>query len=141
MLIFRLIKMDLFKNLIDISSENGKIYEFFEFTSDVNKMIGWDKADCEISVFLTPLEEVLLNPEKSYDYQISFFIEQCMKHRNVFSSMFQLRSKKDCVKDLIEGLKAAAEAQKKAHSDKLFEEKKDIENKIENLVNQITSSN
>ena len=27
-LIFRLIKMNLFKNLIDISSENGKISEF-----------------------------------------------------------------------------------------------------------------
>ena len=29
-LIFRLIKMDPFKNLIDISSENGKIHEFSE---------------------------------------------------------------------------------------------------------------
>ena len=36
-----------------------------------------------------------------------------MKHPDVLGSMFQLRSKKDCVKDLIEGLKAAGEAQKK----------------------------
>ena len=133
--------MDLFKNLIEISSENGKIHELFEFTNDVYKMIGCNKADCDISIFLTPLEEVLFDSEKSYNYQRNFFIEQCMKHPDVLGSMFQLRSKKDCVKDLIEGLKAAGEAQKKAHLDKLLEEKKGIENKTENLVNQITSSN
>ena len=133
--------MDLSRNLFYIFSENGKIHVFFEFTSDVHKTIGCDKADCDISVYLTPLEEVLFDPEKSYDYQRKFFIEQCMKHPDVLSSMFQLRSKKDCEKDLIEGLRAAGEAQKKAHLDKLLEEKKDIENKIENLVNQNTSSN
>ena len=105
--------MDLFKNLIDISSENGKHLKFFEFTNDVHKMIGCDKADCDISIFLIPLEEVLFDLEKSYDCQRNFFIEQCMKQLDIFSTTFQLRSKKDCVKDLIEGLKAAAEAQKK----------------------------
>ena len=60
-------KMDLSRDLIDISSENEKIHDFFEFTNDVHKMIGCDKADCDISIFLTPLEEVLFDPEKSYD--------------------------------------------------------------------------
>ena len=43
--------MDLFKHLIDVSSENGKIHEFFEFTNDIHKMIGCDKKDCDISIF------------------------------------------------------------------------------------------
>ena len=74
-IIFRLIKkMDLFKNLIDVSSENGKIHEFFEFTNDIHKMIGCNKRDCDITIFLKPLEEVLFNPEKSNDYPRNFFI-------------------------------------------------------------------
>ena len=115
--------MDLFKNLIDVSLENGKIHEFFEFTNDYHKMIGCNKKDCDISIFLKPLEEFLFNPGKSYDYQRNFFISQCMKHPKVFGCMFQLKSKKDHVKAVIEGLKIISEAQKKVQ--------------LENIVNQL----
>ena len=43
--------MDLFKSLVDISSENGKIHEFYEFSNNVHKMIGCEKAEYEISLF------------------------------------------------------------------------------------------
>ena len=115
--------MDLFKNLIDVPSENGKIHEVFEFTNDIHKMIGCNKKDCDISIFLKPLEEVLFNPEKSYDYHRNFFISQCMKHPKVFGCMFQLKSKNDYVKAVIKGLKVISEAQEKVH--------------FENIVNQL----
>lgn len=40
-LIFRLSKkkMELFKNLVKVSSEIGKINDFFEFTKDIYKLI------------------------------------------------------------------------------------------------------
>ena len=86
----------LFKSLVDISSENGKIHEFFEFTTEVHKMIGCDKTNCDIFKFLKPLEEVLFDPEKyDYDYQRTFFIDQCMKHPDVFGSMLQLKTKEN----------------------------------------------
>ena len=86
-------------------------------------MIGCNKKERDNSIFLKPLEEVLFNSEKSYDYQRNFFISQCMKHPKVFGCMFQLKSKKDYVKAVIKGLKVVSEAQKKVH--------------LENIVNQL----
>ena len=93
--------MDPFKNLIDISSENGKIHEFFEFTNDVHKTTGCDRIGCDIFNFLKPLEEALSDLEKCYDHQRIVF----MKYPNVFNSMLQLKSKKENVKAVVEDLK------------------------------------
>ena len=46
-----------------------------------------------------------------------------MKHPKVFGCMFQLKSKKDNVKTVIEGLKVISEVQKKVH--------------LENIINQL----
>ena len=35
--------MELFKNLVKVSSEIGKINDFFEFTKDIYKLIGHKK--------------------------------------------------------------------------------------------------
>ena len=78
--------MGLFKNLIDVSSDNRKIHEFFDFTNDIQKMIGCDKKDYDILIFIKPLDEVLFNPERSYDCQRNCFISQCMKHPKCFIS-------------------------------------------------------
>ena len=123
----------LFICVIDISFENGKIHEFFEFTKDVHKMISCDKTDCEIFKFLKPLEEVVFDPEKyDYDHQRTCFIGQCMKHPDVFGSMLQLKTKKN-VKAVVEGLK-------KRTLEQLDEQKKNIEYQIEELIDKINSS-
>ena len=44
MLVFRLIKMNLLKALVDIFSENGKIHNFFEFTKDFHEMTRCNKT-------------------------------------------------------------------------------------------------
>ena len=123
----------LFKSLVDISSENGKIHEFFEFTTEVHKMIGCDKTNCGIFKFLKPLEEVLFDPEKyDYDYQRTFFIDPCMKHPDVFDSMLQLKTK--------ESVKAVADALKKRTLEQLHQQKKNIEYQIEHLIDDINNS-
>ena len=96
--------MDPFKNLIKISSENGKIHEFSEFTKDVHKMTVCDRTGCEIFNFLKPLEDALFDLEKCYDHQRIVFINQCMKYPNVFNSMLQLKSKKENLKAAVEEL-------------------------------------
>ena len=121
---------DLFKSLVDISFENGKIHEFFEFTKDVHKMISCDKTDCEI---FQEQKEVLFDPEKyDYDHRRTCFIGQCMKHPDVFGSMLQLKTKKN-VKAVVEGLK-------KRTLEQLDEQKKNIEYQIEELIDKINSS-
>ena len=127
--------MDIFKNLIDISSENGKIHKFFEYTKNINDMIGCDKkTDCDIFKFLKPLEEVLFDSERyGYDHQRTFFIDQCMRHPDVFYSMFQLRTKKGDVKTVIDDLM-------QKNLEQLQEQKRHIENQIEDLIIKINSS-
>ena len=48
---------------------------------------------CDIFKFLKPLEEVLFDTQKyGYEYhQRSFFIDQCMKHPDVFASIISAR--------------------------------------------------
>ena len=89
-LIFRLSKkkMELFKNLVKVSSEIGKINDFFEFTKDIYKLIGHKKTDCDILSFLVPLEEVFSDPDKGYDFQRNFFMLHCLKHPNVLVVCF-----------------------------------------------------
>lgn len=43
--------MDIFKNLIHVSSNNYKKHEFFDRVNDIQKMIGCTKEDCGISLF------------------------------------------------------------------------------------------
>ena len=86
--------MDIFKNLIDVFSENGKIHEFFEFTNDVHKTAGCDRIGRDIFKFLKPLEEALFDLEKCCDHQRIVFTNQCMMYPNVFNSILQLKSKK-----------------------------------------------
>ena len=89
-LIFRLSKkkMELFKNLVKVSSEIGKINDFFEFTKDIYKLIKHKKTDCDILSFLVTIEEVFSDPNKGYDFQRSFFILHCLKHPNVLVVCF-----------------------------------------------------
>ena len=95
--------MDPFKNLIDISSENGKIHEFFEFTNDVHKTTGCDSTGCDIFNFLKRFEEALFDLKN--DHQRIVFINQCMKYPNAFNSMLQLKSKKENMKAVVEDFK------------------------------------
>ena len=88
-LIFRLIKMDPFKNLIDISSANGKIHD----ENDDYKTKEFDKTGSDIFNFLKPLEEVLFDLGRCYDHQRIVFINKCVKYPKVFKSMLQLKSK------------------------------------------------
>ena len=125
--------MNLLKSLVHISSENGKMYEFFEFTKDVHKKIGCDKTECDILKFLKLLEEVLLDSEKyDYDHQRNFFINQCMKHPKVFGSMLQLKTEGN-VNTVVEDLK-------KKTLDQLQEPKNNTEYQIEDHIDKINSS-
>ena len=125
--------MNLFKNLIDISSENGKIHEFLNLQMIFHKTTGCDRTGYDIFNFLKSLEEALFDLEKCCDHQRIVFINQCMKYPNVFNSMLQLKSKKQNVKVVVEDLR-------RKNPEELFEQKKAVENQIEDLVNQINSS-
>ena len=88
--------MDLFKGLVDISPENGKIHEHFEFTKEFHKTTRCEKTDCDILKFLKPLEEVIFDPKKyDYNHPRNFFITNYIKHPNVFVSMLQLKTKEN----------------------------------------------
>ena len=101
----------MFNNLIEVSSTSTKIHDFFEFSNDIHKMIGCKRENCDILNFLKPLEDVLFSCKKSYDYQRTFFISQCIKYPKVFNCMFQLRSKKANVKIVIKNLKIVKDIQ------------------------------
>ena len=81
--------MEMFQNLLEVGSQLSSVQEFYEFTEDIHKMIGCDKPECDISNFLTPMKDIIHDPNKDYD----------------FSMMFQLKNKETekQVKNLIEG--------------------------------------
>ena len=61
--------MDLFKNVIDISSEYGKILDFYNFVEDIHKTIDCLKEECNIKFFsnllkLLSLIQIILTPTK-----------------------------------------------------------------------------
>ena len=81
--------MEMFQNLLEVGSQLSSVQEFYEFTEDIHKMIGCDKPECDISNFLTPMKDIIHDPNEDYD----------------FSMMFQLKNKETekQVKNLIEG--------------------------------------
>lgn len=61
--------MDLFKNVIDISSEYGKILDFYNFVEYIHKTIGCLKEECNIKFFsnllkLLSLIQIILTTTK-----------------------------------------------------------------------------
>ena len=73
--------------------------------------------------FKKHLKKFFLIQKKATTTREIFCISQCMKHPKVFGCMFQLKSKKNYAKTVIEGLKVLNEAQKKVQ--------------LENIVNQL----
>ena len=118
--------MNMFKNVIDVSSNDTKIHEFFNFGTDIHKMIGCTRQRCDILNFLKELEEVIFDCEKNYEDQRNFFMSRCINHPSVC---------KENVKTVVENLKIIRESQKEkceqAKSSQVQEEKKDTRNKIE----------
>ena len=119
----------MFKNVIDVSSNDTKIHEFFNFETDIHKMIGCTRQRCDILNFLKELEEVIFDCEKNYEDQRNFFMSRCINHPNVC---------KENVKTVVENLKIIRESQKEeceqAQSSQVQEEKKDTRNKIEKFL-------
>lgn len=66
--------MNMFKNLIEVSSANTKIYEFFYFGTNSHKIIRWTKQGCDNVNVLKPLEEDLFECKKSYKAHRDFFM-------------------------------------------------------------------
>lgn len=65
--------MNMFKNLIEVSSANTKIYAFFYFGTNIHRIIGCTKRGCDNVNFLKPLED-LFDCKKSYKAQRDFFM-------------------------------------------------------------------
>lgn len=138
--------MDLFKNVIDISSEYGKNLDFYNFVEDVHKTIGCQKKECNIKSLLESLEAVIFNPNNIYDHQKKVFIEQCMKHPKVFGLMIQPRNNKGKTEAAIQRFHPTMRNLKedskcKNQLDQLFKEKRETKDKIEKLVDKINSKN
>ena len=97
--------MKMFQNLLEVGSQLSSVQEFYEFTEGIHKVIGCDKPECDISNFLTPMKDIIHDPNKDYDFKRNLFMVQAIKFFNVFSTMFQLKNKETekQVKNLIEG--------------------------------------
>ena len=121
--------MNMFKNVIDVSSNDNKIHDFFNFGTDIHKMIGCTRQSCDILNFLKEFEEVIFDCEKNYEDQMNFFMSRCINHPNVF---------KKNVKSVVENLKIIRESQKEeceqAQSSQVQEEKKGTRNKTEKIL-------
>ena len=131
-------------NMFDVSSTNTKIHDFFNFGTDIHKMVGCTRQSCDILNFLKELEEVIFDREKNYEDQRNFFMIHCSNHPNVFNCLFKFKSKKENAKTLVQNLKIIRESQKEeseqAQSSQLQEEKTNNRNKVEKNLNKIVDS-
>ena len=108
--------MDVFNEMLEISSDNVEIRTFLVLVSDVHKELHCEKQDCNIFKFLNPLKEVLMDSDKDDMCQKKIFIEQCMKFPSVFGSMLQLRKDNKYAKSIAEVLKTYRRDQNKLDS-------------------------
>ena len=108
--------MDVFNEMLEISSDNVEIWNFFVLVSDVHRELHCENQDCNIFKFLDPLKEVLLDSDKDDMYQKKIFIAQCMKFPSVFGSMLQLTKDNKYAKSIAEVLKSYRRDQNKLDS-------------------------
>ena len=111
--------MNFFKHLVGAASTESKIIDFYYFVAGIHQMIDYEKPDCDSFLFLTPLKEVLLWAEKSYDEQRELLILHCILAR-VFHSMFQWKSNMDHTNVVIERLKILRKGQKKIQEEEIM---------------------
>ena len=106
-----------------------KFMNFFNFGTDIHKIIGCTRQRCDILNFLKELEEVIFDFEKNYEDQRNFFTSRCINHPNVC---------KENVKTIVENLKIIRESQKEeceqAQSSQVQEEKKGTRNKTVKIL-------
>ena len=82
--------MDMFNEVIEISSSSDEIYKFYDHCVEVHQAVDCKILNCDITEFLSLLDQVLTST-KSYDYQRNFFMAHWAQYPDVFKSMFQLR--------------------------------------------------
>ena len=61
-------KMDMFNEVIEISSSSDEIYKFYDHCVEVHQALNSIVLNCDITEFLSQLDQVL-SSTKSYDYQ------------------------------------------------------------------------
>ena len=96
----------IFEKIFYVSSDFGRIQEFFEFTKKVHDMAQCSEDDCDVKSFLTKLNDDIFNEELSYDCRRIKFTEVCLSSISIFNAMFQLHHKHndniEKIQDLVE---------------------------------------
>ena len=78
--------------------------------------------------------------KKNYEEQREFFVRHCTRNPSVVNLIFQLRSKNDETKAVIESREIIKKEQKRDRLEHLQEEKKKIEEEIERLADDLVES-
>ena len=94
-----------YKDLLDVSSENTKVYSFYQFVNKLHSLSDCRKRSVTLEIFVGCLKSVLFKPDKTYEEQRSFFLSHCANFLKVFRSMINLKKNEDYVLTLLEGLK------------------------------------
>ena len=124
--------MDMFNEVIEISSSSDEIYKFYDHCVEVHQALDCTIPNCDITEFLSQLDQVLTST-KIYDYQRNFFVAYCARYRDVFKSMSQLRQKNISPKALAEILKFITLQKQQQQLKLLLERSKQIEKQIKEL--------
>ena len=124
--------MDFNKMMTENFSNIDEILKFFKHCCTVHEGIDCNKQDCDIFLYLDPIQKVF-DSNRTEDYKRNFFIAQWAKYPDVFTSMFQLRQKNILVEPFTESL---TQIQRQIQLTTLYNKQKEIESKLNDLLNK-----
>ena len=128
-----------------VCAELGKMQEFCLFTENVHKIANYTDNDWEIEKFINELSKNVFSEELSYDERRKVFVQHSMENVTVFNAMFNLQRKgKENIKKidlLIPNSNQVLQKQKEDSAEirRLLSEKYQIQKKIDNLLQKIST--